>query len=125
MTSYLVTNLISDRSYKFYVVSVDVNGIGLPSLISSFISCVAPANMTSPKLQAVNQTSYTISWNLPQSDGGCPITGYAIYSDYGSGGLINIDVDAALIANQPYLFEHTVTLNSTYTGLTIRVKVEA
>jgi hypothetical protein len=55
--------------------------------------------MKIPVLESVGETTYSISWDLPSSDGGCSILGYAIYSDYGSGGLINIDVDSAIIAN--------------------------
>jgi hypothetical protein len=62
---------------------------------------------------------------LPTSNGGCPITGYAIYLDDGAGGSINNNIDAATVANNPYLFYHTVTLLAANTGNTYRVKVEA
>ena len=62
--------------------------------------------MNQPVLVAVDETTFTISWDLPTDDGGCSITGYAIYRDDGAGGSITNSVDASTIANNPYLFEH-------------------
>lgn len=53
------------------------------------ISCVLPSGLAIPTLEAVEEEEYTLAWDLPLSDGGCPITGYVIYSDFGTGGLIN------------------------------------
>ena len=98
-TSHLATGLVAGRTYNFKVKSVDINGLGPDSAVVSFVSCVPPAHMSKPTLEAVDQTSFTISWDLPQDEGGCQITGYAIYRDDGNGGMINIPVDAAVVAN--------------------------
>lgn len=86
--------------------ATDINGIGNASPIASYVSCVPPSGMDPPIIESVNETSFIVSWDLPKSDGGCEVTGYALYSDYGNGGLINLPVDVADIANQPYLFKH-------------------
>ena len=62
---------------------------------------------------------------MPDSDGGCSITGFAIYRDDGAGGFIITPVDPATVANNPYLFEHTTTLSAADTGKTFRVRIEA
>jgi hypothetical protein len=36
----------------------------------------------------VSETSVTLSWTAPVSDGGCPISAYAIYVDDGAGGAL-------------------------------------
>ena len=81
--------------------------------------------MQPPILEKVDRTSFSIVWDLPSSNGGCPITGYAIYRDDGAGGLIVTPVDAESVAENPFVFEHTASLTSADTGKTFRVKVEA
>jgi len=73
----------------------------------------------------VDKTTFTISWDLPESDGGCPITSYAIYRDDGAGGFLVTPVDPVSVEDNPYLFRHTATLLPTDTGKTFRVKIEA
>lgn len=86
---------------------------------------MAPRGVKQPVLKSVSETDFTIEWELPESDGGCPITGYAIYRDDGQGGFIVTPVDTATVDGNPYLFRHTVALTSSETGKIFRVKVEA
>ena len=62
----------------------------------------------------------------PGSTGGCPVTSFAILSDMGDPtAAISTSLDAANVANKPYLFEHTFTFSSALTGKYIRLKLEA
>lgn len=124
MYTYNATNLVSGRTYNFKVRAVDINGFGALSTAAPFVSCVPPSGMNKPNLESVDETTYTVSWDLPKSDGGCAITGYALWIDDGAGGSIINPVDAVAIANQPYLFKHTTSI-AAMKGKTFRIKVEA
>ena len=96
---YIVTGLVSGRSYRFSVTATNINGVGQTSAIAAYVSCVPPSGMGQPQIETITRTTFVLTWNLPTSDGGCPITGYAIFSDYGTGGLINVPVDYSTTAN--------------------------
>jgi len=123
--NYQVFDLAPGFTYNFKVQAVDINGDGTLSSVSALISCVAPSGMALPTVEAVDETTVTLGWCLPADDGGCPITGYALFRDDGAGGTISNAVDAGTVANKPYLFSHTATLGAGFTGKTVRVKVEA
>ena len=123
--SYRVNNLVPGRTYRFKVRAMDYNGQGYESEFASYLSCLAPIGVKQPKLDKVDKTTFTITWELPESDGGCPITSYAIYRDDGAGGFIVTPVDPVAVQGNPYLFRHTATLLPADTGKTFRVKVEA
>jgi len=122
--TYFVTGLQPSLTYKFIVEAIDFNRQSSKSSSASFVSCVAPSGLAQPKLDSVTRTTFTIVWDLPSDNGGCTITGYSIYRDDGMGGFIVTPVDAATVAGNPYLFKHTATLASAFTGSTFRVKVE-
>jgi len=104
--SVSVNTLISPRTYRFKVYAVDVNGGGVESSTSSFIACVVPSNLAIPILTAVEKQKFTVHWSMPKNFGGCVLTGYELWRDDGTGGTINIAIDASTIANQPALFKH-------------------
>jgi len=60
------------------------------SSVQNFKACVSPSNFTKPNLVFVTKTSYKVSWDAPENDGGCPIIKYEIYRDWGDGA--NMDV---------------------------------
>lgn len=91
----------------------------------TILSCIDPSNINEAVLEAVDETSFTISWTPPQDNGGCPVTGYKIFRDDGAGGDINNEIDASTVNNKPALYQHSTTLGGSFTGKTIRVKVEA
>lgn len=69
------------------------------STIKSFKSCVSPSDLKPPTLNAVTQTSYKISWDAPENDGGCPITKYEVYRDEGDGGDMDVLVSTITSGN--------------------------
>lgn len=81
--------------------------------------------MSEPVLESVDETDFKISWVPPTNDGGCSVTGYGIFRDDGAGGAITTEIDASSVNGDPSLYEYTTTLASSFTGKTIRVKVEA
>jgi titin len=72
-------------------------------------------------------TTLTIGWTAPSDDGGCPITGYAVFRDNGAGGNIVTEVNTALDSNirdKPTLFSMIVTYYPALpTGLTFAYQV--
>lgn len=121
--------LITGATYRFKVVSYNFNGAGTHSNIISSPACGEPSGLAKPvKLTSATTPtpSITIQWTAPTSDGGCPITGYAVYVDDGAGGSFveaNSDNDA-LVRGQPTLRELVVTRVSTV-GATYRIQVVA
>jgi len=89
------------------------------------MSCLPPSGMNPPRLKSVYRTNFTIEWDIPQSDGGCPITGYDIFRDDGAGGLVVIPVDPISVDDNPYLFMHTTNMTPADTGNIFRIKIEA
>lgn len=66
--------------------ALNFNGQSDLSVAAPYIICVSPTNFKPPTLAAVSQTSMTLAWNAPSSNGGCPITSYKIYINDGAGG---------------------------------------
>ncbi|KAI8485779.1 Titin-like, partial [Branchiostoma belcheri] len=80
-TSYKITRLTAGASYLFRVRAQNFNGIGPAATIGPIIAKwafdvpTAPVNL---KVSNVTKDSITITWQVPDSDGGSPITGYHI-----------------------------------------------
>jgi hypothetical protein len=75
-TAYTQTGLTTGLSYIFYVVAVNSAGAGAPSGRITQVACVAPSVPANFRVQSRTETSITIAWDRPFSDGGCPVTGY-------------------------------------------------
>jgi len=73
--------------------------------------------------------SITIGWEEPASNGGCPLTGYAVYRDDGLGGDVTTEVnevDDPLITGNPTLRQATITdFPADFEGVVFRFKVRA
>lgn len=70
----------------------------------------------------------TISWSEPLDNGGCPITGYAIFRDDGVTQLPTIEVNAnndPLVRDIPTLREVTAVLNNADLGKNFKFEVRA
>jgi hypothetical protein len=61
-----------------------------------------------------NVTSLTVSWQEPNSDGGCEILGYAVYVDDGENGTFSEvnSINDPQVRNNPGL--HTLVIKSAF-----------
>jgi hypothetical protein len=121
LTYSKVEGLIPGAQYTFTASAVDFNGEGAISTSVTLSSCVVPSGVLPPSLFVQTENSITLRWQHPDDDGGCPVSNYKIYRDDGADGAITTLVTTA----EPYLFEHTVTLDSSLTGLSLRFTLEA
>jgi hypothetical protein len=73
--------------YTFIVIALNYNGKSEPSIPFTFNACTPPQNIDQPtRVDLLSTTNHlTIAWQPPHNDGGCPVTGYAVYRDDGTG----------------------------------------
>lgn len=83
------------QTYYFRVSALNFNGEGPKSSQLTVKACIAPQGSPQPKLVSSTIAQITLSWEIPESDGGCPVTGYAIFRDDGNGGAITTEVNSA------------------------------
>lgn len=91
--SYVASNLTSGIAYSFKVSAVNFNGEGLMSTPVVIRSCVVPSGVSAPTVVTSTSSSITLRWTQPQSDGGCPVTSYAVYRDDGANGAFSTNMD--------------------------------
>ncbi len=78
MTGCTVTGLSNGQAYTFTVVAANAAGSSLPSSPSAAVTPrTVPGAPTGVSAQAGN-ASARVTWSAPASDGGAPITGYAV-----------------------------------------------
>lgn len=58
-------------------------------------TCTTPSGLLPPTLVSTTSTSIILSWTEPISNGGCPITGYALFRDDGITKNPTIEVNTA------------------------------
>lgn len=102
-----MTGLRTNGIYQFKVVAMNFNGLSLlESDPFNFNACLRPGSFNPPFKIGSTSTTITIGWEKPVDDGGCPLIGFAVYRDDGSGGEIiteiNISNDLA-VRNMPTL----------------------
>jgi fibronectin type 3 domain-containing protein len=80
-TSAPVTGLSNGTPYYFVVTAVNADGQSAASapVVSATPNSTVPDAPTSPAAAAGNTTA-TVSWTDPDTDGGSPITGYDVYA---------------------------------------------
>lgn len=73
-----------------------------------------PIGLDEPYLKSSTETTLTLGWKAPSSNGGCQVSSYYLYINDGAGGTVYTEVDAGTINDNPTLREHTVS--SIFTG---------
>ena len=81
---YILPNLVPSRAYRFMIQAENFNGFGPLSNIATFYACVPPSQFNPPTFVSTTSTSMTIHWEEPLNNGGCPITGYAVFREVGA-----------------------------------------
>jgi len=129
ITSQVVSGLETGSQYKFKLSALNFNGEGTMSSVYTFNACTTPSGFSAPWKSASTSSSITIAWNEPEEDGGCPITGFAVFRDDGSGGDIINEVNSAsdaAVRGIPTLRELTITFFPVSSeGFVFRLKVTA
>jgi Fibronectin type III domain len=85
-TTCTLSNLTNFTTYYFVVAGVDDGAISPPSNEESATPYSVPGTPTQDPPSAVGNGSVTVNWTAPASNGGSPITGYAVYDSTTSGG---------------------------------------
>jgi len=127
--SFLKTGLTTGNNYRFKVRAAGYNEEGPDSNIASFYSCTSPSGFNSPTAVLQTSTSIQIQWKAPLDNGGCSLSGYAVFKDDEFG--ITTEVNSAfdpLVRNNPSLDGVIITnfapLNADV-GKTFKIKVTA
>ena len=80
--NFKVTDLVEDFEYEIQVIAVNLAGESLPSIPCKPFIAKNQFNRPSPPLSLttglVTKSSIELSWKVPESDGGTPITGYKV-----------------------------------------------
>ena len=130
-TTYIVSNLKTDKTYSFVVVANIGTGFTEPSNTASatpkITSVDVPSTPSSATIQiitvptspikltatSVSSTQINLSWSLPSSDGNSPITGYKIEVKKDSGSNSTLVADTKSTTKT---YSHTnLIVNSKYT----------
>ena len=118
---------ILGERHTFRLLAVNFNGNSSTSDEYTFNACIGPTSLPAPFRISGTVNAIKIGWTAPLSNGGCPITSYAVYRDDSIGGdvttEVNSDTDASVRSNA-VLREVTVTNWPTATsGSIFRFKV--
>jgi hypothetical protein len=121
--SHKAENLVSGRSYRFYVTAINRVGSSPNSDVVSIYACSNPSEISAPTL-AGQQSSVKVplEWIAPANSGGCSITSYSILlSDKSEGSFLQIHV--LEVNNKPTLryFEVTELLSTQFQYFKIEV----
>lgn len=81
---FLVENLIAGDIYQFKLQTLNFNGASANSSIYTYNSCLPPSGLVAPWRTDSTTSSISLQWSEPLHDGGCPITGYAVFRDDGT-----------------------------------------
>jgi len=121
--------LTTGEIYRFKVSAFNFNGEGSLSAELSTYSCTPPSSLSAPLRSSSTLTTMTLDWTAPSDDGGCPITGYALFRNDGALGATTTEVNSnndPSIRDLPALRQAVVTFfPASPTGLTFSFKVSA
>ena len=73
-----VTGLVDGDSYTFVVTATTAVGAGTPSAPSNPVTPVTVPGVPAIQTVAPGNSSATVTWTAPSSDGGSPVTGYTV-----------------------------------------------
>ena len=127
---FAVYGLMTGRDYKFTVAAQGINGIGEWSDPEEvFYACLPPSTMAAPRRLTSTTSSIAVSWSPPESDGGCEVSGYAVFVDDGVGGAfveVN-EADDPQVRNIPGLSQLLITspFTAAVAGTDYRIYVKA
>jgi titin len=120
VTAYTASgsNITTGNLYRFYTVSENAVGLSTSvSSIASFRACQAPSGLDPPTRVATTESSVSLSWAGPTDDGGCSITGFALFvadeAAATAAGLTYAEVHSDAVRNLPSLNSFTITDFST------------
>ncbi len=82
--SCTVSGLTNGTSYTFTVTAINAVGTGPSSVPSAAVTPRAVPGAPTAVVAAAGNASAVVSWSAPSSNGGSPITGYAVTSSPGS-----------------------------------------
>jgi hypothetical protein len=104
--------LIPAKLYKFRVFSVDFNGASTPSELLEVYACGLPRSFAPPVYVASDQTSITIRWEEPLTDGGCQIYDYLVERDEDGSGQSWTEVNpiSSYPRNDPHIYQFQCTM---------------
>ncbi|MGH2719773.1 MAG: fibronectin type III domain-containing protein, partial [Actinomycetota bacterium] len=77
-TRATITGLTNGTSYTFTVTAANNNGTSPPSARSNAVTPAGPPGAPTGVVAVAGDSSATVAWSPPASDGGSPITGYVI-----------------------------------------------
>ena len=109
---FLVSNLTTGSQMSFRLYALNYNGRSPVSDTFTFNVCTQPKGMQTPFKISSQPDSLVLGWDDPIDNGGCPITGYAIFRDDSIGGDVDVEINEAedpLIRDNPILKQATVT----------------
>jgi len=64
------------------------------SEVFTFNACLPPSSLHAPYRIDSTTSSITLGWIPPLDDGGCPVSGYAVFRDQGDEGTPSIEVNS-------------------------------
>lgn len=92
---FAVLGLQSGERYRFKLQALNFNGASASSPEFTFNACLAPSSLHAPYRLDTTTSSITVGWTEPLDDGGCPVTGYALFRDLADESAPSVEVNSA------------------------------
>jgi hypothetical protein len=89
------TTVTTGTKYSFRHKAFNFNGESVYSDIIETYACISPAAPGAPTWVTSTTTTIELSWTGSIDDGGCPITGYALFRDDGTSGTPTDEIHTA------------------------------